>query len=346
MNLHFVIISFVIFSVTNIELKGCQCNGNGELDMEEYILADLIAEVEVISFEQNNETQTSKTIVKIIENYKPTKEPIDTIVFSSGYGGCAYTLTSGKYLVWANKSRDKTYSLSICSRFIRLYERKSLKTYVSNLDKYKFEIKKVMLFLKKYRRKTGYINLIEDDKIITGNLEKGIPIDSWKIVDNKKSFVSIYSFKDGMKNGMRISYRLDNPLAKSTTNYKNGLFHGIRQSTFTNGVPNMITTYENGIVNGMKYYYHGNGKLRIKGNMVNGVEEGTWQYFRESGKLEKEILYELIEGEIPQRDLMIDNYSKREYLNYDEEENLIKKVIYKFREKIFEQEFTEKENDF
>jgi len=333
----------IIFSITilfnNIQLIGCQCIGNGKVDLEEYILSDLIAEVEVLSFEQNDETQSSKTKVKIIKNYKPAKQKLDTLHFKSNYGGCSYAMASGKFLVWANKTNDETYSISSCSRFIRLYEKKKLKTYVSNLKKYKSERKKAIKFLKEFQKKTGYIDVIQDKKSIKGNLKKGVPIGNWEIIDNKKSFVSKYSFNKGIRDGIQISFKLNSPLAKSIVNYQNGEIHGIRQSNFVNGVPNMISTYENGKENGMKYYYHMNGKLRIRGNMVNEVLEGKWQYFRENGKIEKETIYELIKGKTPQRDLRNDNYSKREFLEFDENENLIKKTIYNFNEKVFEQEF-------
>ena len=345
MKIQIIIISLIISLFFNLELKGCQCIGNGELDLQEYILSDLIAKVEVISFEQNDETHTSKTKVRIVENFKPYKNQKDTINFSSNYGGCSYSLTSGSYIVWANKNKNDTYSLSICSRFIKLYDKEKVKTYSVDPAKYKSKKKEMIRFLKRYRNKTGYVNLNQDGKIIQGNIEKGIPFGTWKVINNKNLIAYQFSFLNGVKNGIQISYRTNNPLAKSISNYQKGLLNGISQNTFVNGVPNMITTYKDGIENGLKYYYHMNGKLRIKGNMINGVEEGEWQYYRQNGKLEKVIKYELIKGKIPQRELMIKNYSKREYLIYDENETLAKKTISEFTEKVFEQEFRKKEDD-
>jgi len=335
----YFLLPFILYLVvsSNQSLNAC-CPNLGKIDLYEYIAADLVAKIEVVSFEADNEAKQYISTSKILKNYKPTllhKEDI-TVVSDINYLGVA--LVPGKYIVWLfYDHREDVYRVSQCNRLLPLkYSQKEpLNLNDPHYVKYQNDFLKMTTYLDRISLIDGMIEEKVDGKEISGILKNGIPVGDWE-VNIPNLIVYNFSFKNGLKNGTQTWYKPTHPTAINISNYNNGNLDGISKEVYPNGSPKSIITYKDNEPNGKKIIYSSNKRV---GNMVNGVKEGIWRHYRLSGKIRKEIIYTLNPDQAPDPKLRDDNYLRREQREFNNQGKLIKKTVYRFQEKILEEEY-------
>lgn len=322
---------FIFAFLLSIDGRATSCIGWGELDLLEFIEADLIAEISVSKYEKIREGNRGICIAKILKVYRNSEDIEKEITLSSNFGDGTYLPSSGTMLVWAYKNPDGTYSTNSCTRSFRISVETDYLNYIVNRFRNKRKKRAQLKFLNKYRNRTSKINVLQDGKLIKGRLKKGMPIGTWEISSTKGQIVTKIDFCRGLKDGQKVVYDSASMLLVQITNFKNGNKHGTSFRMHENGSIKEQIIYDKGLSNGKEIQFYDTGQVNYIGMNIGGVKDGRWKYFRNNGTLEKEFIY-IIRQVNTYSSFQEDQYLKIIFLYYNKKEELINEIIHDYDE--------------
>ncbi len=125
----------------------------------------------------------------------------------------------------------------------------------------------------------------------------------WKFYNEKGEIVVNIKYKNGLKNGLRITYNENEKISenfvgnikqglttvyypsgkiKKTTNFKDGREHGISTEYTENGIITTIIEYKRGFITNQEF---------INRTNKDGSKQGLWKYFYPDGNIKMEAWY-------------------------------------------------------
>ena len=332
MNYHKLSIILFVSTFLSLEIEANSCISWRELDLLEYISADLIAEIKIIKYENNVSTNSTSCTAKIITKYRASKNFGKQIIIKSINNSGNYTPKSGSMLIWAYKNPDGTYSTNSCTRSFRISTETDFLNHTINSIKSKWKRRKQLLFLRKYKNRSCKIDVFQDGAYIKGRLKRGWPIGLWEITSTNKEVVTKINFKEGEKHGEKTIINSISGKIKGLSFYKYSLKHGLAYKMYENGQIKYQQTFIDGVSNGKEVKYFENGIINYAGINRNGNPDGVWKYYKQNGLLEKEIIYTTRE-----KSTSLASYEKIykqiEYINYDNFGNKSKIYIHNYDDK-------------
>ena len=149
---------------------------------------------------------------------------------------------------------------------------------------------------------------------------KGIsPMTFYNAMGNKRTVVS---FDDkGQRQGNAIGYFAVGTV-REERGYKDGEQDGPSVSYFQNGKISTRHNYSKGVEDGYYQVYHANGALKTEGWMKNNESQGVWHNYHENGKLSRELF--VVDGELNGPEKIYDVNGKLNYINWYDQDMLIK----------------------
>ena len=322
-------IIFILTTLLSFETKATSCVDWRELDLYEYISADLIAEIKIINYESSAVTQSTSCVAKIITKYRGSKNLGKQVTIKSINGLGTYTPKSGTMLIWAYKQPDGTYSTNSCTRSFHVSSETDFLNSTVNTIKSKWKNREQLKFLRRYKNRTCKIDVFQDSMYIRGALKKGWPVGLWEITSANKETVTRIKFEGGEKHGEKIVMNTITGMIKYASFYKFNLKNGKEYRMYQNGQIKSIQTFLNGMLTGKEIRYFENGNVNYVGINKNTNPDGIWKYYNENGFLRKEIIYKR-RGKIENLTEYKEIYESIEHINYDKNGELIKRYVQNF----------------
>lgn len=319
-------IALILATLLNYKTKANSCIDWKELDLYEYISADLIAEIKIIKYEINDSAKSTSCTAKIITKYRGSKKLGNQIIIKSINSSANYIPKSGSMLIWAYKNPDCTYSTNSCTRSFRISPETDFLNRTINSIKSKWKRRKQLFFLRKYKNRSCKIDVFQDGLYIKGRLKHGWPIGLWEITSTNKEIVTKINFKEGEKHGEKTIINSVSGKIKHISFYKHSLEHGLAYKMYENGQIKYQQAFIDGVPNGKEVKYFENGILNYAGANKNGNPDGVWRYYRQNGLLEKEIIYKTRE-KMKSYNGYDKIYEQIEYIKYGEDGQVIERYI-------------------
>lgn len=99
---------------------------------------------------------------------------------------------------------------------------------------------------------------------------------------NRRVVESVYTFKEGKWNGVRLCYTMQGELEIEIP-YKMGIRHGTYKSYYTDGTPREEIEFRDGLWNGIHKEYYSNGSLRSKCTYRDDKKQGIEERYYSNG---------------------------------------------------------------
>ncbi len=111
-----------------------------------------------------------------------------------------------------------------------------------------------------------------------------------KVLNNKGTVISLFTYLNGMLHGPTERYGKDNKVVLKGA-YLDGQSHGLWQGFFPNGNVEFETTYKMGKTHGARRGYYENGQLEYQYEDKNGLSQGAYKSYWENGSINSENFY-------------------------------------------------------
>lgn len=169
----------------------------------------------------------------------------------------------------------------------------------------------------------GYWKTYYEDGVLKseGNRKNFMLDSTWKFYGEDGKLVLLINYREGKKNGRRVTYRKDEIVAENfaddikqglttyyypdstiykTINFVDGREEGLAKEYAEDGRVVTLTTYKKGYVvsrekinrldasgrkQGLWKFFHDNGTVRLEGNFSNDLKDGYFKEYDEDGKL-------------------------------------------------------------
>ncbi len=109
--------------------------------------------------------------------------------------------------------------------------------------------------------------------------------------DYNGKIISRVTYKEGKKEGFKVTYTPDDGTIKKVTPYVNGVIEGLEKEVYPNGQLQTVTPYKTGKKEGKVIGYDEEGKIETTSFYVGGKLEGEMEAFEENGLLVAKFTY-------------------------------------------------------